>query len=470
VKPTFLIVDDEQNIRESFRQALQDDYNLVFAQDAKSALRVLKTQTFDLCVLDSRLADGGGMELLRQIKRRDENTDVVMAVAAQDIDATLDGFRLGAYDYITKPYKPDELDRLVRRVMVKRALEKENRVLREEMGRRSAVGLIGNSEKLREMKGKISNAAKTLLPVLLTGEMGCGFEEVAREIHAQSASNRGPFITVPCAASGKGNTEGELYGKSGDETRNKPSRVGKLEFAEGGTLFLEQVDRLAPEIQDKLFKALSGRKMLRAGSQAVLPVNVRVVASLSPECDLNKEKTALRKEFHHFLSAFVLAVPPLRERREDIPELIRYFLKSSNRKARVPVKNIQNDAMQFLTRYGWPGNLREMENSIELMTLFAGKETLAFEDIPLDILVKQIDLARTKEEAKLSLRRVRRQFERQYIRKVLEKTRGNQTRAAATLGLHRNTLIWKLRKLNLKDDYLEFVKKRRDNKMGFRGL
>jgi transcriptional regulator with PAS, ATPase and Fis domain len=142
----------------------------------------------------------------------------------------------------------------------------------------------------------------------------------------------------------------------------------------------------------------------------------------------------------------------------------------ANQKAKVPVKNIQKEAVQFLTQYAWPGNLREMENSVEMMILFSGKETLTLEDIPMDILVKQIDLAKTREEAKVSLKRVRRQFERQYIRKVLERTRGNQTRAAATLGLHRNTLIWKLRELNLEEDYKKIVKKRREHGMGFRNL
>jgi DNA-binding NtrC family response regulator len=470
VKPIILIVDDEESVRESFRLALHDDYSLLFAEDIKSTLRILKSRAFDLCLLDILLPDGSGIDLLRQIKRRDESIDVIMVTALQGVESALDAMKLGAYDYITKPYKLEELYQIIQRVLAKRALEKENRALREGMDRREAVGLTGQSKSLQAMRAKISDAAKTGLPVLLTGEMGSGIEEVAREIHAQSPNNGGAFTTVSCADLKKGNVETELFGKAGDETQNKPSQIGKLEFAEGGTLFLNQVDRLPPEIQDKLFKALSDKKMTQAGSHVVLPVRTRVVASLSPECDSGAEKATLRKEFHQYLSAIVLAVPPLRERREDIPELIRCFLKTSNQKARVPVKTIQNEAIQYLTRYGWPGNLSELENSVEMMVLFAGKDTLTIEDIPLDILVKQIDLARTKEEAKLSLKRVRRQFERQFIRKVLEKTRGNQTRSAATLGLHRNTLIWKLRELNLEVDYRAIVKKRREQKIGFRGL
>lgn len=210
--------------------------------------------------------------------------------------------------------------------------------------------------------------------------------------------------------------------------------------------------------------------MTRLASQVQVPLDVRVIASCDSDPARAVEKGGLKKEFYELLNGFSLVLPPLRERREDIPDLIEYFLKISNQKAHVPVKAIHKDAIQFLVHYAWPGNLKELENSVEMMVLFAGKETLTLEDIPLDILVKQIDLAKTKEEAKLSLKRVRRQFERQYIRKVLEKTRGNQTRAAATLGLHRNTLIWKLKELNLEEDYKRIVKKRREHGMGFRNL
>jgi DNA-binding NtrC family response regulator len=470
VKPVILIVDDEESVRESFRLALQSDYDLAFAEDAKSTLRILKTKTFDLCLLDIMLPDGSGMDLLRQIKRRDDSIDVIMVTALTGVDTALDAMKLGAYDYITKPYKIDELYELIKRVLTKRALEKENRFLREEMSHRTPISLIGSSKPVQEVLKKISGIAKAELPVLISGEMGTGVEEVAREIHSQSLRNRGPFITVPCASLSKNQIDRELFGEEGDETKNKSAQLGKLEFAEGGTLFLEQVDRLPPEIQEKLMKVIMEKRMSRLESQVLLPVDFRVIASCDSDLATSVEKGLFRKDFFQFLTAFSLFLPPLRERREDIPELINYFLMVANQKIKISVKTIQKEAVQFLTQYSWPGNLREMENSIEMMVLFAGREILTIEDIPLDILVKQIDLAKTKEEAKLSLKRVRRQFERQYIRKVLERTRGNQTRTAATLGLHRNTLIWKLKELNLEDDYKRIVKKRREHGVGFRNL
>jgi DNA-binding NtrC family response regulator len=470
MKPVLLIVDDEESVRESFRLALQDDYSLTFAPDAKTTLRILKSQSFDLCLLDIMLPDGSGLDLLRQVKRRDESIDVIMVTALTGVDTALEAMKMGAYDYITKPYKIDELYELIKRVLTKRALQKENRFLREEMNQRKPVSLIGHSKALQELVKKISGVAKADLPVLITGEMGSGVEEAAREIHAQSLRQKGPFIVVSCASFSKNQLERELFGEEGDESKGKQPQIGKLEFADKGTLFLDQADRLSSDLQEKLMKTFSEKKLSRLGSQVQTPLDVRVISSADTDLAQAVEKGTVHKDFYQFLNSFFISIPSLRERKDDIPELLDYFLKIANQKAKVPVKSIQKEAVQFLTQYTWPGNLRELENSVEMMTLFAGKEILTIEDIPLDILVKQIDLAKTKEEAKLSLKRVRRQFERQYIRKVLERTRGNQTRTAATLGLHRNTLIWKLKELNLEDDYKKIVKKRRERGVGFRNL
>ncbi len=470
MKPVLLIVDDEESVRESFRLALQDDFELTFAEDAKSTLRILKNQTFDLCLLDIMLPDGSGIDLLRQIKRRDENLDVIMVTALTGVDTALEAMKLGAYDYITKPYKIDELYELIKRVLTKRTLEKENRFLRGEFQQRKPVSLVGESKPLQEVLKKITDLAKSDLPVLITGEMGTGIEEAAREIHFRGSREKGPFVTVACAALSKNFLEKELFGEEADDAKLRQPQIGKLEFADRGILFLEQVDRLPLEIQDKLMRVFSEKKCSRVGSQVSMTLDIRVIASSDMDLSMAADKGFFRRELFQFLNSLNLSLPSLRDRREDIPALIDYFLKVANQKAKVPVKTIQKEAVQFLTHYPWPGNLRELENSVEMMTLFAGKETLTIEDIPLDILVKQIDLAKTKEEAKLSLKRVRRQFERQYIRKVLERTRGNQTRTAATLGLHRNTLIWKLKELNLEEDYKKIVKKRREHGIGFRNL
>jgi len=467
MKPVLLIVDDEESVRASFRLVLKDDYELAFAADCKQTLQILKNQTFDLCLLDIMLPDGTGIDLLRQIKRKDDSLDVIMVTALQGVDTALEAMKLGAYDYLTKPYRVDELLELVRRVLKKRDLEKENKFLRAEMDKRKPASLIGESRPLLELLEKAKRLALADVPVLLMGEVGTGVEEVARLIHEQSHFQKGAFIKINCAALTPGQAESELFGRERRGSKEGGLQIGKLEFAQGGTLFLEQADRLPPAIQDKLLQVFVWKKVTRVDGETALPANFRVVASVTLD-QARKQAEGLKEEFLGFFGEFVLRVPPLAERKRDIPELIQHFLKTSNQKAKVPVKSLTPEAVQFLTEYPWPGNVRELENSVEMMVLFAGKETLTIDDVPLDILIKQIDLAETKKEAKLSLKRARRQFERQYIRKVLEKTRGNQTRTASTLGLHRNTLIWKLRELSLEDDYKRIVQKRRERGLGFR--
>ncbi len=470
MKPTLLIVDAEESSRDSLQLILEEEYDLVFAEDAKSTLRILKSTAFNLCLLDLMLPDDSGIDLLRQIKRRDESLEVIMVTALQNVDTALEAMKLGACDYISKPFQVNELLEIIKRVLNKRAIERENRFLKGECFSQTPVSLIGNSKVIREVLRRIKEIAMADAPVLIRGEMGSGNEDVAQEIHRQSQRQNESFVVIPCGALSRGQLNVELFGQEGDEEKNKSAQIGKLEFAEKGTLYLEKVERLPLETQGEMTKIFLERKLNRGNGPMAISLDFRVIASCEVDLIPEVEAGRFRKDFYQFLSSYSILVPPLRDRREDIPGLIDHFLKVANQKAKIPVKNIHKDAVRFLTGYNWPGNLTELQNSIEMMTIFAGKDNLALEDIPLDILVKQIDLAKTKAEAKISLRRVRRQFERQYIRKVLERTRGNQTRTAATLGLHRNTLIWKLKELNLEEDYKKIVKKRREGGIGFRDL
>ena len=233
---------------------------------------------------------------------------------------------------------------------------------------------------------------------------------------------------------------------------------------------MEQVEHLPMESQEKLMKAFSSKCINRTGNSRVIPLDTRVIASSETDLSEAVENGSFREDLRRYLSAFDIPLPPLRERKEDIPVLIEQFIKIENSRARIPIKTIRKDVVRFLTQYSWPGNLRELENCVATMVFFASKETLTMEDIPLDILVKQVDSAKTGENVRLPLKSARHRFERQYIRRVLEKTRGNQTRAATLLGLHRNTLIWKLRELGLEDDCKRIVKKRRESRGRFNEL
>jgi two-component system, NtrC family, response regulator AtoC len=467
VKPVLLIVDDEESVRESFRLALQDDYDLIFAEDAKTTLHVLKNQPFDLCLLDIMLPDGSGLDLLRQMKRRDESIDAIMVTALQGVETALDAMKGEARDYITKPFKIDELRGLIKKVLAKRNLERETRFLKAEITHQKPLCLTGTSKVLQDLVKKVEAASRSETSVYLTGEEGTGVEEVARQIHLGSRRKKGFFVSQICSSQSEKQLERELFG---EEITGQLPQMGKLEFAHKGTLFLKQIDRLPLEIQNKLMAVFTHKKMFRLESETQIPVDVRVIASSDVDLSAKTAKGLFLKEFYQLLKNCALFVPPLRERKEDIPLLMDQALKITNLRAKIPVKTIQKEIVQLLTQYPWPGNLSELESSIESMVFFAGKDTLTMEDIPLDILIKQTHLAKTKQAVKLSLKQVRRQFERKYIRKVLENMLGHQTLTAKTLGLHRTTLLLKLKKLNLEDDYKKIVQKRRERGIGFRDL
>jgi two-component system, NtrC family, response regulator AtoC len=463
MKPSLLIVDDEESVRESFRLVLQDDYDLSFAEDAKTTLRVLKNQTFNLCLLDIMLPDGSGLDLLRQMKRRDESIDVIMVTALQGIETGLDAMVGKAQDYITKPFNINELRGLIAKTLAKRTLKNPS----VGINKPEPLCLMGTSAVTGDLVKKIEAAALSEKPVCLRGEKGAGVEEVAREIHMRSRRSEGPFVTFNCSNPVEKQMEGELFGEEAD---GKLPQVGKLEFANKGTLFLRQIDRMPLPIQDKLMGIFSTKKMFQPESGIHLPLDIRLIVSSEMDLTTKFARRFFIKDFYHFFMDRVFSVPPLREKKRDIPFLIHHVLETANRKTKTPVKNIQNKVIQVLTQYLWPGNFSELENSVEAMVFFAKKETLTMDDIPLDILIRQMDMAVTKRAAKISAKQLRRQFERIYIRKVLERHHGHQSRTAKDLRLHRNTLVGKLKELNLEEDYREIVRKRRERGTGFRDI
>ncbi len=470
MKAHLLIVDDEESVRESFRLALKEMYDLTFAEDFKSGLKAIKQREYDLYLLDILLPDGSGLDLLKQVKRRDEGLDVIMVTALKDSDTGLESMKNGAYDYLTKPYKLEELYAVIQRALGKRNLEKEIRYLKQDHQDDSHFVFLGSSPEIKVLRKKIEGIAREDVPVLMTGEPGCGQEAIAREIHRQSARSKGPFIRLNASSVIRNHWDGELFGLEGPDSPKKESQIGKLDFANDGTLFLDHAEFIPDPIQTKLSKVLREKKFIRLNSKAAQDLDVRVIASIETRQPLPTGSHPLRREFFQHLNGAALEIPSLRERKGDVQELILQCLKNVRQRTRTGAKAFHKDALQYLTQYPWPGNLLEMESIVEMMAFFAGKEELGLEDIPIDLLLKQIDLAPSRKDPKISLKRVRNQFERQYVRKILEHTRGNQTRTAASLGLHRNTLIWKLRELNLEEDYRQIVIQRRARGIGFKGL
>lgn len=447
MKPNLLIVDDEEGVRESFRMALQDDYRLTFAEDAKAALRELKKGSFDLCLLDIMLPDGSGLDLLDQVKRRDEGIEVIMVTALQGVETALTAMRGKACDYITKPFRVDDLLTLIPTVLARRraaGIASPGLVQIEWKGGESTRGKAGVG---------IEEAAKTGKPVWLTGENGTGILEAAREIHRSGPRSKGPFVPMGCGSLGEGSLERELFGV---EIKGRAPQIGKLEFAHGGAILLMDADKMPIGIQSRLGKCISPTALGRP--------DVQLLASSSQDLRLLVEKGSIQKDFFSLFEAQQIRLTPLRERSSEIAGMVRRFLEGTRPKAH----QVQKEAMEFLVKYPWPGNLKELEDCLGTMVHFAVEGTLTLEDIPLDLLIKQAELSPSSGKTKHVLKKVTRQFERKYIRRVLEETRGNQTQAAATLGLHRNTLILKLKELNLEDEYQKIVHNRRELGLGFR--
>ncbi len=345
MRPTLLIVDGEESVRETLRLVLEKDHDLVFAGDAKTAFRLIKTTAFNLCLLDLRLPGGSGIDLLRQIKRRDESLEVILATASQSVDAALEAMKLGAYDYITKPFKMDDLLEKIKRVLNKRILERENRFLKSGNQKQTPASLSGNSKAIREVMRKIKEIAIAETPVLIREESGGGSEDVAREIHRQSHRKNGPFVIIHSGAFTKVQLNIELFGQEWDEEKNVAAQIGKLEFAEKGTLYLDRVERLPLEIQGELVKAFLEKKFNRGKGPMTIFLDFRVIASC--ELDLSKEVEAgrVRKDLYEFLTACSIPLPPLKERREDIQGLIEHYLKLGNQKNKIAVKGINKDAV-----------------------------------------------------------------------------------------------------------------------------
>ncbi len=456
MQPSLLLVGLEPALRDLIRRSFYDERFVFAAEDAQEALAALKKHSPSFCLLEIRQPQSAGLDLLKQIKRFDESIEVVAVMERRDVESALDAMKLGAYDILTSPVSSEEIKAIFAHLQERRRLLRENRILKEAACPDDENGFLGKSRAALQINRRITELAAREEPALIWGEPGTEKERVAREIHLKSSRASQPFVIYRCCDQNRHQAEAELFGQKADPQRSRGiSHVGKLEFAEEGSLYLEQVERLPREVQARLLRLF---KQEGAGESPTL----RLLASAtSPE---TRGANSWNEEWRQYLNRHSVTVPPLRERQKDIPHFLERIMKRICAASRVPVKGFTRDAERFLMNYAWPGNLKELENTIETMVFSTEKEMLGLEDLPLDILVKQMDQARTPGEARLTLKKARRHFERQYIRRVLEKTKGNQTRAAQTLGLHRNTLIWKLRELQMIEEYRLIVSKRRAKK------
>jgi two-component system, NtrC family, response regulator AtoC len=451
-KSLVLAVDDEPGVLESYKVILEDTCEVRTVADGTTALTVLTHEDIRLVILDLRLPDMEGLEVLLRIKEMDEYLGVIVVTAVGDVKTAVRAMQAGASEYLVKPFDVETLQAVVSRTLERQALMKEVLYLRSEVeGYHPFVDIVGRDEKMLEIFELIERVADSDATMLITGESGTGKELIARAIHQHSHRAQKPFVAVNCTAIPENLIESELFGhERGAFTGAIQRRIGKFELAHGGTLFLDEIGSMRLDMQTKLLRALQEREIERVGGERTIKVDVRIVAATNADLRELVKAKAFRDDLYYRLNVIPVFVPPLRTRKGDIPFLMQYFLDKYNRQFNRRVRSFSLAAMEAMQGYDWPGNVRELENIVERLVVVSKHESIQLRDLPLDLHSSHTPLIEQLEEEGYDLRKAVQQFEREYIRRVLEKTHWNQTIAARMLGIHRNTLLGKIEQLDLR--------------------
>ena len=441
MRPVILIVDDDPGIRESFRLILEEHYELIEAGDGRQAIEIVRTSDIDLVLLDIRLPEMDGIEVLERIKALDDQVEVILVTAVKTVRTAVAAMKLGAFDYVTKPFEEDDLLSVVRRALERRSLEREVVFLRSELARRHDPGeIVGHHPEMQKLFRLIAQVARNATTVLITGESGTGKELVAHAIHRQSPRRDKPFVPVNPAALSETLLESELFGhEKGSFTGAFQRKLGKLEMAQGGTLFLDEIGTLKPELQGKLLRVLQEREIERVGGTRTIRIDVRVIAATNADLKQAVATHAFREDLYYRLNVMPISVPPLRDRRDDIPLLVEHFIRRYNAEMNKRVDVLSPEAMIVLREYPWPGNVRELQNIIERLVGLAEAPIIGVNDLPLDVLLPD-SAVRLRQTETLPLRKATEEFEKQIVMRVLERVRWNRSEAARILGIHRNSL------------------------------
>ena len=446
-RPVVLVIDDEAGVRESLRIILQDDFEVLEAADGAAALEIVRSRRIDVALLDVRMPGESGPAVLPRILALSETIAVILMTAVPQVRTAVDAIKAGAYDYVIKPFEPDEILLLVRQAAQHRLLEREVRYLRSEFDRAHGFdALVGRHARMARLYELIAQVAPTPVTVLITAESGTGKELVARAIHRQSLRRDQPFVAVNLAAIPDTLLESELFGhEKGAFTGAHARKAGKFELAHGGTLFLDEVGSLRIDLQAKLLRALQEREVERLGGVRTTPVDVRVIAATNIDLKQAVRARTFREDLFYRLNVVPLSVPPLRDRKEDIALLVEHFVKKYSREFKKDVRGVSQGALPALEAYDWPGNVRELENVIERSVALATRPVILLEDLPLDLAMHEPGQSRSVgEPSSLSLKEARERFEQAYVLRALEREDWNQSRTARVLGVHRNTLIARL--------------------------
>ena len=440
-KISILIVDDEESVRDSlYNWFIEDGYHVERAQDAKKALSMLESEIFDIILADIKMPGMDGLEMLKRIKALRKDSIVIIMTAFATVDTAVQALKDGAFDYVTKPFDPDDLSHLIRNASKQISLLEENEILKEKVvSLENVEDLIGNSEAMQKVLREIESVAQSNASVIITGESGTGKELVARAIHANSPRKFFPMISVHCGALSESLLESELFGhEKGAFTGAVYNRKGRFEMADSGTIFLDEIATISQNMQVELLRVLESKSFVRVGGNKEITSDFRVICATNRDLKSMVEKGLFREDLFYRLNVVNISVPPLRDRIEDIPLLVDYFIKKYCTSMNRPPITIDASALKRLEEFPFPGNIRELENMIERAIVVGNGKKISLKDLPLGKTVVNTTVESLDD------------LEKNHIFQILTKYNWNISVSAKALKVDRVTLYNKIKKYDLK--------------------
>ena len=448
-----LIIDDEENMLHMLKTILsKKGYEIITARNGIGGLEKIETNRFDTILCDLRMPEMDGLSFLKTVKVKNIDSTIIMMSAYGTIDLAVEAMKHGAYDYISKPFKPDEIILTLKKVEERERLRKENILLKKEIKKEFGFeNIITKNDKMLQIFETIHKISDYDTSVLIIGESGTGKELVAKAIHYNSKRSGKPFIAINCGAIPENLLESELFGYvKGAFTDANQNKKGLFEEANGGTLLLDEIGELPSNLQVKLLRALQEGEVRKVGDTKQIKLDVRIIAATSKNLGQEVRNDSFREDLFYRLNVIQIDLPPLRERREDIPLLINHFINRYNEKHHLKAKNIASAALNVLVEYDWKGNIRELENAIERAVILSEGSRIDVSDLPPDI--RKLKAPREKEMVndEYSIKRIHLIMEEQLIKKALDKTKGNRTQAAKLLEISHPSLLSKMKEFRLR--------------------
>jgi len=447
-----LLIDDEENFRHMLSVILKKrGYDVETASNGTDGLKKVDSGAFDTVLCDIRMPQMDGLEFLKEAQKAGCESTIIMMSAYGTLDTAIEAMKMGAYDYISKPFKPDEIILTLKKAEERERLRRENLFLKKEVQKEySFENIISKNERMRQIFDTIRKVAKYKSTILIAGESGTGKELVAKAIHFNSDRSNQPFIPVNCGAIPENLLESELFGHTkGSFTNAVRTKKGLFEEADGGTMFLDEIGELPLQLQVKLLRVLQDGEIRRIGDSKAIQIDVRIIAATIKDLDKEVRENKFRDDLFYRLNVLPMKIPPLKERKEDIPLLVDHFIHKYSRELGKPIEGIAPEALNCLLNYSWNGNVRELENVIERAIVLTESHRIEVENLP-------VEIENPKEESKLSLlndelsiKKASRYLEIDLIRKALRKTNGNHTHAAKLLEISHRALLYKIKEYGI---------------------